>query len=299
MKVLITGSNGLLGQKLVDYCLEKNVNFTATSKGENRNSKCPNDCYREMDITSESQIQGVISDENPDYVIHTAAMTNVDACELNPDQCELLNVTSVSYLVEACNATKTHFMLLSTDFVFDGTKGNYKEEDEIGPLHVYAQSKADAEAITMKNSNDWSIARTIIVYGDGEELSKSNIIAWAKSALEKGGPLNIVDDQFRAPTWAEDLAAGCMAIVEKSQQGIFHLSGPETMSIFDLVVRIAKHFGYDHSNVSRVSSETLNQAAKRPPKTGFDLSKSRSVLGYNPHTLEETLSILYSTESVG
>ncbi len=298
MKVLITGSNGLLGQKLVDYCLEHNVLFVPTSKGENRNSRCPEHLYVQMDITNEEEVHQVIQEHRPTHVIHTAAMTNVDACEDHPDPCKEINVQSVDYLVDACEKLSVHFQLLSTDFVFDGTQGNYKENDERNPLSEYARSKYAAEDIVTQKSSNWSIVRTIIVYGNGEKLSKSNIIAWAKSALEKGGPLTIVDDQFRAPTWAEDLASGCMAIVQRNEKGIYHLSGPETMSIYDLVIRIAVHFGYDTSEVSRISSETLNQAAKRPPKTGFDLTRSRTKLGYAPHTLEETLDILYSDAPV-
>lgn len=295
MKLLITGSNGLLGQKLVDYCLQKEIDFIPTSKGENRNSKCPSELYQTMDITNHDEVMEVILKHQPTHVIHTAAMTNVDQCELNPDECELINVKATQYLVEACNAVNAHFQLLSTDFVFDGQKGNYVEDDEVNPLSVYATSKVDAEAIVKNQSTtENSIIRTIIVYGNAESLTKSNIIAWAKSALEKGDPLTIVDDQFRAPTWAEDLAAGCMGVLEHQETGIFHVSGPETLSIYDLVIRIGKHFGLPTEQVSKISSTTLNQAAKRPPKTGFDLTKAYERINYKPHTLEQTLEILYS-----
>lgn len=294
MKLLITGSNGLLGQKLVDSCLKKKIDFVPTSKGANRNSSCPNDIYLELDITNEKEVLELISEVKPTHVIHTAAMTNVDQCELNPHECELINVTATHYLVQACNKVGAHFQLLSTDFVFDGKKGNYSEEDEMNPLSAYAKSKVDAERIVENESTtENSIVRTIIVYGNAESLSKSNIIAWAKSALEKGDPLTIVDDQFRAPTWAEDLAAGCLAVFEHKQRGIFHVSGPETMSIFEMVVRIGKHFNLNTNHVSKISSSTLNQAAARPPKTGFNLTKAYSKLNYAPHTLEQTLDILY------
>lgn len=295
MKLLITGSNGLLGQKLVDYCVQKEIDFIPTSKGENRNTACPPENYQVMDITNRAEVLAVIAKHRPTHVIHTAAMTNVDQCELNPDECALINVKATRYLVEACNQVNAHFQLLSTDFVFDGEKGNYVEEDEVNPLSVYAKSKVDAEEIVNKESTTQnSIVRTIIVYGNAENLTKSNIIAWAKSALEKGDPLTIVDDQFRAPTWAEDLAAGCMAVIEQNKTGVFHVAGPETMSIYDLVIRIGNYFGLPTEQVSKISSTTLNQAAKRPPKTGFDLTKAYEQIHYKPHTLEETLEILYS-----
>ncbi|MCH2225077.1 MAG: SDR family oxidoreductase [Crocinitomicaceae bacterium] len=294
MKILITGSNGLLGQKIVDYCLAKGISFIATSKGENRNTKCPVECYNKLDITKEEEVRNVLTFCMPTHVIHTAAMTNVDQCEEDQKLCELINVTATKYLVKACNLIKAHFQLLSTDFVFDGEKGNYKEEDAVNPLSAYAQSKVDAEKIVNEIAKSgFSIVRTIIVYGKGEQLSRSNIVLWAKSALEKGGPLNIVDDQFRAPTFAEDLAAGCMLIIEKGEQGVFHISGPETVSIFELVTRIGAHFGYSTENLNKISSATLNQAAKRPPKTGFDLSKAYLKLNYQPRTIEESLDLLF------
>lgn len=295
MKILITGSNGLLGQKLVDFCLKQSINFLATSKGENRYSQCSNQYYQPLDITNSAEVNKVIAEYQPTHVIHTAAMTNVDQCEKEPESCEEINVKSVDYLVNACNTSGAHFQLLSTDFIFDGEKGNYQEDDQPNPLSVYAKSKVDAEEIVRSKAKcPWSIVRTIIVYGQGENLSRSNIVLWAKGALETGDPLSIVDDQFRAPTFAEDLAAGCMGIILKGEQGVFHISGPETMSIFDLVNRIAKHFGLDTKNISRVSSSTLNQAAKRPPKTGFNLSKAYQKIDYKPHTLEETLDILFA-----
>jgi dTDP-4-dehydrorhamnose reductase len=183
--------------------------------------------------------------------------------------------------------------LLSTDFVFDGLKGNYSEEDKPNPLSIYADSKVQAEAIVQQLPGlNYSIVRTIIVYGTGNNLSRSNIVLWAKEALKNGQELTIIDDQFRAPTWADDLAWACIRICELNEKGIFHISGPETMSIFHLVERIAHFYKLPMSQVKRTDSSTLNQPAKRPPKTGFNLSKAKSRLGYNPKILEDTLDLL-------
>ncbi|HIP31464.1 MAG TPA: SDR family oxidoreductase, partial [Crocinitomicaceae bacterium] len=272
MRILITGSNGLLGQKLVALCQEKNIKYFATSKGENRNSTCPENHYYELDITNQDAVNNVFNRLQPTHVIHTAAITNVDFCELNPDDCELVNVKATEYLINASNSVNAHFQLLSTDFVFDGEKGDYNEEDEVNPLSIYAVSKVKGEVLTQRLANNWSVVRTIIVYGNGENLSRSNLIDWAKGALEKGDEINIIDDQFRAPTFSEDLAAGCMGIIENNEKGIFHISGPETMSIYKIVERIAAYFSFSMDKVNKISSSTLDQPAKRPPKTGFDLS---------------------------
>lgn len=293
MKLLITGSNGLLGQKIVDLCLEKQITFVATSKGDNRNSKCPMDKYRRLDITNETQVMNVLLEELPTHVIHTAAMTNVDECELNPEGCNDINVNATHYLVKACNQLKCHFQLLSTDFIFDGEKGDYSEDDTPNPLSVYAKSKLDAEEIVRSESTSaWSIVRTIIVYGSGENLSRSNLILWALEAIPKNQEMKIVDDQFRAPTWADDLAWACVRICELDEKGVFHISGPETLSILQIVQRIAAHLGTSGENIVPISSSTLAQAAKRPPKTGFNLSKAREKLGYSPKTIEETLDLV-------
>lgn len=293
MRILITGSNGLLGQKIVAQCLKNKHTFLATSKGENRNPECPDDHYAAMDIVNEDEIKKIFDHFGPTHVIHTAAITNVDYCELNPEECFEVNSEATKLLFAASQRIKAHFQLLSTDFVFDGMKGHYKESDSVGPLSVYAKSKVEAEDSLIKSDyHNWSIVRTIIVYGKGHNLSRSNIVLWAIEALRSGQELSIVDDQFRAPTWADDLAWGCLEICRKQKTGIFHLSGPETMSIFELVSRIAKYFDLASENIKRSSSIELNQPAKRPPRTGFDLTKSRSEIGYRPHTLEETLDFL-------
>ena len=293
MRILITGSNGLLGQKVVDLCLSKGLPFLATSSGENRYSKCPETQYQTLDITDEANIKAVFDQYLPTHIIHTAAMTNVDACEAQPEACDLVNRQAVYMLARASQAIGAHFQLLSTDFVFDGEAGPYKETDQPNPLSVYARSKYEAEHLLEDIVDlNYSIVRTIIVYGQGEQLSRSNLILWAKEALQEGKPLNIVDDQFRAPTWADDLAWACVRICELDQTGIFHISGPETISIYDIVLRVAAYYQLPTDQITRLKSNTLNQAAKRPPRTGFILDKASSILGYEPHTLEETLALL-------
>jgi len=293
MRILVTGSNGLLGQKIIRQLVKKNVTFLATSLGENRNDACPTELYRPMDITNLEDIAQVMSAFKPSHVIHTAAMTNVDACELDAATCQKINVDAVRYLASECQKMGVHFQLLSTDFVFDGEKGNYAEEDQPNPLSVYARSKVEGEKLVLHMPHlNYSIVRTIIVYGKGQNLSRSNIVLWAKDALQKGQELTIIDDQFRAPTWADDLAWACIQICRQNEQGIFHIAGPETMSIFALVERIAKHYHLPMSQVKRTDSSTLNQPAVRPPKTGFNLSKAEKVLGYRPKSLEETLDLL-------
>jgi dTDP-4-dehydrorhamnose reductase len=265
MKILITGSNGLLGQKIVKQCLSKNIDFIATSKGNNRNSSCPNSNYESLDITVYEEVELLLEKTQPSHIINTAAVTNVDFCETNEELCHLVNVTAVSHLLNLSSQLNIHLTHLSTDFVFDGKDGPYREEDKVNPLSIYAKSKVDSEELLQKaNYKNWSILRTIIVFGEGENLSRSNIVLWAKSALKKGDPLTIVDDQFRAPTWADDLAWACIQSARQNAKGIYHISGPETFSVFELVKRVANFFNLNFDQVTAIKSITLNQAAKRP-----------------------------------
>jgi dTDP-4-dehydrorhamnose reductase len=295
MKILVTGSNGLLGQKIVYACLGKyknQVELVATARGNNRLIQQNGYLYQPMDISNHANVLEVIERHKPEIVIHAAAMTNVDACESDKEGCLQNNVHAVQYIVDACNKFGAHLVHVSTDFIFDGLNGPYTEEAEPNPVSYYGWSKAEAEKIVKETSNSWAILRTILVYGVADHMSRSNVVLWAKSALEKGSPINVVDDQYRMPTLAEDLAEGCLLAATKKANGIFNISGPDYMNIFELVSRVADHFGLDKSIVQRTDSSGLNQPAKRPPRTGFDLTKSRAVLGYNPHSFEEGLTIL-------
>lgn len=294
MKILITGSNGLLGQKLVDALRgDPDVQLVATSRGADRTAKPLGVQYRSLDITKQAEVGAVIDAVQPDVIIHAAAMTNVDACELDPEACHLQNVTATGYLVEAARRNAAHFIFLSTDFIFDGLGGPYREEDEPAPVSIYGHSKLEGERLVREAGLErWAIARTIIVYGVAKGLSRSNVVLWAKEALEKGSPIRVVDDQWRMPTLAEDLADGCIRIAKRGATGIFHLSGPDGMSILELVERTGAFFGLPTDQVAPVKSASLGQPAKRPPHTGFILDKARRELDYEPHGFEAGLGVL-------
>ncbi len=293
MKILITGSNGLLGQKILHKLSnDSSVKLIATSKGVNRISKKDGYTYFDLDITDNDAVFQLIACQKPQVVINTAAMTNVDLCEDERKACDALNVYAVQCLADACAKIDAHLIQISTDFIFDGENGPYKEQDKPNPLSYYGLSKLKSEQLLQLHTVRWTVLRTIIVFGVAERLSKGNIVLWAKGALEKGDPLNIIDDQFRSPTLAEDLADICILAAKKKSLGIFHASGKDIMSIYEIVERVAKHYGYSIDNLNKISTKTLNQKAERPARTGFILDKSINELGYNPHSFEECLSII-------
>ncbi len=292
-RVLITGANGLLGQKLIDLYLDKSdKELIATAKGECRHPEKNKLNYCELDITNEEDVKTVIEKYKPHCVINTAAMTNVDACESEQELCDSLNVKAVEYIAKHCLNNQVHLIHLSTDFIFDGTHGPLDENETPNPLSYYGWSKLKGENIIKQHGENWAILRTVLVYGIVADMSRSNIVLWAKGALEKGQSIKVVDDQYRTPTLAEDLAMGCFLAEDKHAKGIFNISGKDFMSIFELVNRVADYFHLDKSIIERTNSSTLNQAAKRPPITGFVLDKAIKELGYNPHSFEQGIELM-------
>ena len=292
-KVLVTGSNGLLGQKIIYSLIErKDIDLLASSKGLNRLITKSGYRYVDLDITKNDEVKEVFENENPDAVINCAAMTNVDYCEENQDSCWEINVKAVENLAKSCEVSKSHLLHLSTDFVFDGKSGPYTENDKPNPLHFYAKSKLKSEEIVKKIMTNWTIARTIIIYGITDNMSRSNIVLWAKKEIENGNTINVVNDQLRSPTLAEDLAKGCISIIDKSAFGLYHLSGPKTYSILDLVHKVADFYNLDKSLILPVTSASLNQSATRPLSTGFDITKAKKDLDFNPVDFLEGIKIM-------
>jgi dTDP-4-dehydrorhamnose reductase len=297
-KILVTGSNGLLGQKIIYQLLEmKTYEIIAAARGENRLNEQRGYTYHDLDITNEKQVHEIIDYYQPDVVIHPAAMTNVDACEKDHEGCYAANVLAVKYFTQALKKNKTtgydpHFIHLSTDFVFDGKNGPYKETDTPHPLSYYAESKLESEKVVETSGLKWAIVRTIIIYGVTDGNQRSNIVLWVKNSLTNGQRINVITDQHRSPTLAEDLAQGCISIAEKGATGIYHLSGPETHSIWHLAEIIADYWKLDKTLMNPVTSQELNQPAKRPPMTGFILDKAKKDLGYQPKTFLEGLKVV-------
>ncbi|MCJ0742421.1 SDR family oxidoreductase [Pedobacter montanisoli] len=292
-KILVTGSNGLLGQKLTDYILSlDNLQLIATGKGKNRVFADGNYTYEEMNICDIEQVSQVLRKHKPDTLIHAAAITNVDTCHADRELCQKVNVEATANLIALCEELAIHFIYISTDFVFDGKAGPYKETDLPNPVSYYGESKLEGERLTQQMKGKWAIVRTILVYGILKDMSRSNIVLWAKNALLSNTAVNVVNDQWRMPTLAEDLAWASVAVAEKEAEGIFHISGPDMMRIADIVYKVADFWNLDKSLIKEVSSATLNQEAKRPLKTGFILDKAMTELNYRPHSFEDGLALV-------
>ncbi|MDH5476188.1 MAG: SDR family oxidoreductase [Cyclobacteriaceae bacterium] len=294
MKILITGANGLLGQKLAKlYAIKPQYEVLATGRGECRYPINGNHIhYASMDITKNEEVDTTIASFNPDVIIHTAAMTNVDECETDKEGCWLMNVTAVEYLLHAAEKCNSFFLHVSTDFIFDGVKGPLTEDEIPNPVNYYGESKLESEKLVMKSSTKWAIARTVLVYGITHNMSRSNIILWVKNSLEKGDNIRVVNDQWRTPTLAEDLAMGCFLVAAKKAEGVYNISGKDFLTPYEMAMMTANYFNLDKSLIEKTDGSQFQQVAKRPSKTGFIIDKAKALLGYEPHSFEEGISIL-------
>jgi dTDP-4-dehydrorhamnose reductase len=293
-KILITGANGLLGQKLVEQLVQQgNFEVIATGRGASRLSGS-GFTYQTLDIENEQEVEVTLALLNPEVIIHGAAMTHVDECEKHQEACYRANVLATKYLIAAAEKIQSHFIFVSTDFIFSGLDGQnpYTEEAVADPVNYYGQTKLDGEELLQRSSLKWAIARTVLVYGLANDLSRSNIILWVKSSLEAGKQIQVVDDQVRTPTLAEDLAAGCILMAEQGATGIFNISGSELLTPYQMAMETADYFGLDKSLINQTDSTLFTQPAKRPMKTGFVIEKAKNQLGFRPKTFREGISIL-------
>jgi dTDP-4-dehydrorhamnose reductase len=294
MKILVTGSNGLVGQKLTARLqTEQSVELIATSKSDSVVTIERGKFFR-LDITKSDAVNDIVTRTRPDVIINTAAITQVDQCELDHDSCWENNVTSVANLIAVCAKNKVHLLHVSTDFVFDGKHELLDETATPGPVNFYGESKLAAERLIIESGISWCIARTVLVFGVTRDMSRSNIVLWVKRSLEQGKTIQVVNDQWRTPTLAEDLAAGCLLAALQKAQGIYHISGNDYMSVYEIALRTADFFHLDKSLIKPTDSTTFTQPAKRPMKTGFIIDKARKTLGYEPHSFEEGLTIVAS-----
>lgn len=294
MKILVTGSNGLLGQKLTVLLQQDiTIDLIATARGKS-NLEITNGQFVPLDVTDKNAVTEVFAKVKPDVVIHTAAMTQVDQCETERDACWKANVDATQYVTDACIQNDIHLVHVSTDFIFDGSHGPLDENEKPNPVNYYGQSKLAAEELIQKSRAKWSILRTVLVYGITNDMSRSNIVLWVKNSIEQGKTIQVVNDQWRTPTLAEDLAMGCYLAAIKKTEGIYHISGKDFLTPYEIAIATADYFKLDKSLIKATDSSKFKQPAQRPAKTGFIIDKARKDLGYEPHSLTEGIGVLAS-----
>ena len=296
MKILVTGANGLLGQHLIQLLLTSTTHdVIASGKGPNRFPfKHERLIYQSADLAEPFDVYDLFDKCQPDIVVHAGALTQVDYCEENQEEAFKVNYNGTCSVVVKSESQQCFLIFVSTDFVFDGLNGPYKEEDEVHDVNWYGQTKWMAENVVKECTTDWAIVRTCLVYGNNLNEGRSNIINWVKENLEQGKKIKLVSDQFRTPTYVQDLAKGIVLIIEKKTKGIYHISGEEMMTPFDMAIATAAYLGLDNSLIEKVNADTFSQPAKRPLKTGLIIDKAKRELGYAPCSFKEGLKRMLS-----
>ena len=291
MKILITGANGLLGQHLVKLLLDTTSHeIIATSKSEPRGIIQNNRLhYYSLDIINGLEVNLLIDKLRPDTIIHCAALTQIDECEQNPIKAWEVNVTATRFLVDAAKKINAFFIFISTDFVFDGMAGPYKEGDTLNPVSYYGSTKVAAEKAVAESGLQYATIRTCLLYGNILYGNRSNIISWVKENLENEQPIKVVSDQMRTPTYVEDLAMGVLLVVEKKAVGLFHISGKDFLSPYEMALSTAEVLNLDAKLIQKVDASIFVQPAKRPAITGFVIEKARDILGYVPLSFLEAI----------
>ena len=291
-RVLVCGSNGLLGQRLA-FILDGESGYEVLHTSHHRSFVQKQDIvdYTQLDISNRSDVKSLISSYRPDIILNAAAMTNVDLCEHEREQAWKINVTGVEHLVEVCRRIDAKLVHVSTDYVFDGKTGNYKEDDRVNPINYYGKTKLAGENVIVSSGIEYAILRTIVVYGIGKNV-KNNFALWVINSLNDKKQIRCVDDQISNPTYVHDLATAMKSSIEHNANEIFHISGAETISRYDFAIRAAEIFGYDQSLIQRIKTSELTQLATRPLNTSFIFDKAKQHLHYNPMNATQGLMML-------
>ncbi len=288
-KLIITGVNGLLGQKLLEQADSKYEILGIDLHEESFNKRIKFQ-YRQLDLTIRRSVKEVISNFQPDYLINTAAMTDVDGCEIEKEKCWKVNVEVVDNLIYAARKTGTKIIQLSSDYIFDGKNGPYSENSVPKPLGFYGKSKLASENLLLASELDCAIVRTMILYGHGIKV-RFNFVSWLIGKLKQGEKVTIVTDQFGNPTLADDLAKAILKIIERNKWDLYHISGSELIDRYHFALKIADIFKLDKNLIISITTSELNQPAIRPLKSGFIIDKAKAELGIEMSNVEEGLKI--------
>ncbi len=244
--------------------------------------------YKQIDYANSKMLKENFFEIRPDFIINTAAMTNVDGCEENRKEAWFSNVTFVEQLARLSLIVESHLIHFSTDYVFDGAKGPYTEQDQPNPICYYGKSKLAGENAVLKSHANNTVIRTNVVYGLTTN-DQSDFVQWVIKCHEANKTMNIVNDQLSNPTLTDDLALSVKRIIEKKRCGLYHIGGNSYCNRYEFALEIANIFHLDESLISPIQTHSLNQKAKRPLRGGLINLKAHTDLGIQYSTIQEGL----------
>lgn len=288
-RILVFGSNGMLGQRLIDYLSSQKVELLASSFEDFSYNK--NVDYKQCDITDRNKTKNLIFEFCPDFIINAAAYTNVDKSETERETAWKVNVKAVEYMAESARILDSHIIHISSDYIFDGENGPYLENASPNPIGYYGRTKLASENVLKLYAVKNTIIRTNVLYGP-THFGRPDFVKWVIDSLKNKNQIRIVTDQINNPTFIDDLVKAIVRILEISKEGTFNIGGQEFLSRFDFTLRIADYFNLDKSLIMPILTKDLNQPARRPLKSGLITIKAQSELGYRPHSIEETFQII-------
>lgn len=293
MKTLLIGANGFTGRRiLTNLCRKEQYQVIGCSYHPDIQTGDNYD-FIQADINKHGDIEELIQTIRPDVVINTSALSVPDYCEQHREEAYATNVSAVENMARCCERQGSRLIHLSTDFVFDGyMKTVYTEEDVPSPINYYGVTKYQGEQALAANCSNYALVRVVVVYGKALPGQHGNIFQLVKSRLSAGQDIRVVSDQWRTPTWVNDISTGIELLMQTSTSGIYHLCGEEYLSIADIAYRVADYFQLDRSLIHPVTTEEMNECTPRPRFSGLSIEKAKKELGYHPHTLEEGLKEL-------
>ena len=246
--------------------------------------------YRSIDLTRRQEVRKVVDEFEPDVIVHTAAVTDVDLCEKERGLAWQVNVGAVENLSYAAKLTGAKIIHLSTDYVFDGKSGPYNELDRPNPISYYGRTKLASENLLLTSGVQNAIIRTMVLYGLGLNV-KSNFALWLYNNLKDGKPLRVVDDQFGNPTLADDLAYAILKIIELERTGVYHIAGSDMISRYDFALALARVFNFNKKLITPIKSSAFIQPAPRPLKSGLIILKAQTELDVKMSGVEHGLTV--------
>ena len=286
LKLLITGASGLLGSKLCELAIRKNHEVYAAYNQHTPRHGVP----IQFNISDRNVVEKIFQKIKPEAVVHAAALTNVDKCEIGKESAWKTNVEGTENIAELCKKHQAFPVYISTDYVFNGEKGMYKENDEPDPVNYYGLTKLKGEESIKKLTDEYCIARASVIYGSIPATGKINFALWLLNKLKRREKAKIVTDQWNSPTLNTNLANMVLEVLERKLTGIFHLAGATRLSRYEFAKFLAENFSLDMNLITPVSSKEISWIARRPKDSSLNIKKAQQTLKNKPLKIEQALN---------